>query len=522
MAEKQIRVIGSQTLLDRIDSLTIGESSTSEPPIQPPTPTPGTWEPNENGHIIISQPGTYTLDRDLRHPIWYWGGGEIRILLNGHSIESARDAGPALRAYVAWKHKIYGDNTKAADVLHVKGPGKIHSLGSHGIEADAGKVLISDEVHVICEAEDSGCVRASGLIHARKSLFESRIQKISNRHSLPAVIASEWSISDIEGCVIIGGQVGVSITAGRGRIVGNFISQNSVATNGYAVAVYRNHRTEIRDNVIVAANGRGILINGGLDEADADEGNRIINNHITAQELPNQEYGSALNACCIRIRYAARNNAINGNVCLALGGEGRVGCSALYLSNAPGVQNIFTDNVFSAVFAGRTESDGSEYLDRYAKAATFEGQGNWVDNLPRYNDDQFINNRFASNHICCSFSGRDGWQRGCHLKYRMSKNQYFLMDGGVIITQHREQAISRIRNELNLTDSCRDIAENRVRENVFHVGDVTRRERSYHFWTDARWRTPVNVDIQDSGVESDFIVRRSAHGDYPVNITIKP
>ena len=514
LSEKQITVKGPQEVLDALEAIELIPKAVTPPPPPPPPvgelPVP---EPDQLGNITLRKSNTiYYLDRDVTNPV-YILGHSITLNTNGFSI--AVSGAPAVRIYVAWLHKeIYGA-LKPADDFRLEGSGKVTSLTHDAFEGLGGARIVVDRVRLRCVETDTACVRTSSSVTVNNCTCISDVTKTKNRHQLPAVIVSHWGSVTVTNSIIIGGQVGINARSGS-IVKGNFISQNSIATNGYAVVVYRGHRVQIEDNLIVPRNGRGVLINAGIDDASEDKGNIVRGNTIFAIERPNAEYGGRLNACCVRVRYGARNNVVSGNNCLAVGGQENldggwkfVGASALYLSVSPGQENLYAENYFSSVVDGKTKIG-----DVYAKAITLESQGSWKNEVPHYCHDVIRDNTIASNHIGLSCSGPDGYQQGAHMDLPIADNEFVAADGDVDLffaqasakaeelgmPQEVFERLEEVRNEMSLTD-------------------INLNENWAHVWTTAIWRTPVNVTIKGSG---PLKVVRRAHPDYPVNITVDP
>jgi hypothetical protein len=533
VAEKLIQLIGEQNALDLIESIELHERSSPppdpSPPPEPPPPDP-VGEPlpeiNADGRILLTRADMqYGLTEDLTVPVWYLDKG-ITLHLNGHSIRTEKSA---VRAYTGWKDKVYGENTPVPTDFTLQGPGTIESLKESAFFSGSGSNVQIRGVELICHAADTGCVRTSSSVTVEDCLCVSNVTQTLNRHQLPAVISSQWSPSTVRDTVILGGQVGISAVSSRTTVQRCFISPNSVATNGYAIAIYREDKSLIEDCVIFAQNGRGILINGGLDNALADAGNVVRRNLIFAREIPNAEFGAALNACCVRLRYNARNNLVEGNCCLAIGGAESAGASALYLSNAKGVSNRYAGNVFAAILVGPGLANGG-HVDHYGKAITLEGQGAWIDGEPQFNDDVIEANEINTNHIGLSCSGRDGWQIGAHLSAPLTGNSFRRKNGDAILAEFATAARGKLQA---LTIS----SENRQRCSLvmekiiasYESADLGIKQNSFDVWTNKLWRTPVTVTVQGSGPEkgSDspegLVVRRDAFSaDWPVRITIEP
>jgi len=521
----EITVIDSETgkkyritLPAQVEGTVTEVTETDPEPPPPPPPEEGIPQPDSFGNIVLRKSGVYELDRDLTNRVFI-ANKNIELRLNGHSITANNEG---VKNYAAWRDgDIYGKRPTPDNTV-IRGPGRIESMTTDAVNLYVGKGLAIDGATLVCHGVDASCVRTSSSLVIRNCLCLSYVTKTNNRHQMPSVVRCEWGSTDMQKCAIIGGQVGV--LARTGSVVSdNFISVDSIATNGYGVAIYRVDNVLVENNLIVANNGRGVLINGGTGK-DTDRGNLVRDNVIFAREKPNAEFGGALNANCIRVRYDAMNNQVSSNVCLAVGGPPYTGGTGLYLSNDVGFSSTFIDNTFQAVL------DGELLIGRhYGKAITLESQGNWNKETgePRYNLDVINDNILRSNHINLSLAGIDGYNIGAHMSNPLTDNTFQIEDGGIILADFAATATSKLES-LGLAYPEASERLEGILASFANYDEVSIRQYPYDVWTESAWRGSANISIKGSGpevkpyTEDGVNVRRSVFPGAPLNITIEP
>ena len=467
--------------------------------------------PDENGRILLNRAGqTYELTADCPHSVWY-ANADITLKLNGFTIDSV---GHGVRGYVSWDdNNIFGQQ-KAGTRFHLQGPGSVISRKGHAVSSRRARdARIDGNVYLECHAQDMGGIRfGSGHFTAKDVTIRNFSTSTSNRHQMYATVRSDESYV-AERVAIIGGNVGFYAT--NGTVIRNcFVSQDSFATNGYAVAMYRQSRCVIESNLFMANNGRGVIINGVNSNTKTPNNHVVRENLIFVREKPNQEFGAALTPPGIRVRYDATGSIIEGNFCLAMGGPGWTGCAGLYLTNYPEMHNIFRNNRFAGFLVG----EPTDPVQQFGKAITLETQG-----LPgRLCRDEITSNIIEGNHYLLSLSGSDGYKNGAH-NVPLVANYFNRTDGGPVFTSFADWAESRFA-EIGFHH---DVATARFRQMIAELRQISAplRDDSYDVWTDERWRTPTTITIKGSGAEPPLRIRRSEFRDedehYPVNIKVE-
>jgi hypothetical protein len=176
---------------------------------------------------------------------------------------------------------------------------------------------------------------ASGHVTVVRSTFRENIANVSNRMNDYAtlkltVVSGPITIADNQ---ILGSpQIGIMLAQNDPRfsanIVGNYISQNAVVTNPYAILLSSAQHFEVANNVIVPVSGRGILLDGYspllLGHGD------ISNNYVVVQETFDRENPQGLPVEALRLRNNVdregpqRDLSIHDNTFIALTGAGLV------------------------------------------------------------------------------------------------------------------------------------------------------------------------------------------------------
>ncbi|MBV9462719.1 MAG: hypothetical protein JO317_00685 [Verrucomicrobiae bacterium] len=215
-----------------------------------------------------------------------------------------------------------------------------------------------------------------------------------NRHAGPANVWCGGKTTAYRN-ILIGGCSAFHVGSGS-EAHENVMRQSGFATNGYGFGSYRGEDCQVYRNLIVPTNGRGVIFDHGRRD-------HVYENFICVHEKPNAEFGTALNAPCVRLRYDATENEFLRNECLAIGGPGggNAAASGAYFTCQPGTQNLVAENEFIAIAAGDPVPNA-----HYANALTFEGQGK----PGGPGTDRVERNRLAGNNYLIRLSGYDG---GC-------------------------------------------------------------------------------------------------------------
>lgn len=482
-------------------------------PTSTPSPDPdGTPLRQTGSEILLDQPGRYCLAEDLEFAetgIWL-AAPEITLDLNGHTIRSAQheqvNAQSGVRLYTHWADGEWFGKKPEPENCRIVGPGRIIMGPGGGNDAISGWRAYGVQVEgVYCEVsgKDAAAFRVgSGEGQISKCVFLSKVTSTANRHALPAVVESQGGLSVID-TAIIGGNVGLYL--GSNSLVRRcFVSVDSFATNGYAVALYRNNNVLVEDNLLLANNGRGVLFNGGSNHT-------VRNNLILAREKANPEYGHKLNANCIRSRYDSMGHVVENNHCLAIGGAPWTGGSGLYLSDKPGTENTYQNNRFASVMVG-----DPQHLDHYAKAITLEAQGE----PGKPSLDVIADNILEGNHYLLSVSGRDGWTVGAH-NAPVVGNGFHLRDGAEVIGDF-VQAVEKHWGVLDIENTVARLRYAVIISSLKTLTNIGLRPDAAHVWGDAQqWNTPVDLVVQGSGPYDDWVVSLNEHADWPMKIILE-
>ena len=176
---------------------------------------------------------------------------------------------------------------------------------------------------------------ARGHVTVVRSTFRENIANVSNRMSDFAtlkltVVSGPILIADNQ---ILGSpQIGIMLAQNdphfSATIVGNYISQNAVVTNPYAILLSSAQHFEVANNLIVPLSGRGILLDGYspllLGHGD------ISHNYVVVQEKFDRENPLGLPVEALRLRNNVdrkgpqRDLSIHDNTFIALTGPGLV------------------------------------------------------------------------------------------------------------------------------------------------------------------------------------------------------
>lgn len=356
---------------------------TPKPPDPPKPPTVPTKPilplPSEDagGQLVISNPGTYKLNKDIvsKNQGIIITCGDVTIDGNGHIIEFNTLS----------KNDVWGIHVCTADwaaedqILPIEIRKLIKSpvqnvviknccirgwaaQRSHGIGGrQANKVSIENNI-IEANGTDSQTIFFKwGTPNIDNNLLIIEMQGTNDRHLGPCNVGAQSMIA--KNNIVFGGNSGFKCDNGSDfKIENNLISNSSYATNGYGVWLYNCQRGNVSYNRIYPfSGGRGVLINDGMDI-------KIENNVILAYESPNDEFGDDLNACGVRVRYNTKNVQIAGNHICAVGGDKYCSSSALYLTLHKDNNNLIIsgNNLYAALL-------NNTNIKRTAKTVTFEG-----------------------------------------------------------------------------------------------------------------------------------------------------
>ena len=176
---------------------------------------------------------------------------------------------------------------------------------------------------------------ARGHVTIVRSTFRENIANVSNRMNDIATL----KLNDITGPITIANnqilgspQIGIMLAQNDPRsavsIVGNYISQNAVVTNPYAILLSSAQNFEVANNLIVPVSGRGIDVDGYspllLGHGD------IAHNTVVVQETFDRENPKGLPVEALRLRNNVdregpqRDLSIHDNSFIAVTGPGLV------------------------------------------------------------------------------------------------------------------------------------------------------------------------------------------------------
>ena len=227
-----------------------------------------------------------------------------------------------------------------------------------------------DGVTMSCVGNDSGMIyfEGGGTQTVRNCVLNDNTgtTSISNRHQGRAAIDFESQNGStpllIYGNTITGArQWGIRISRPGGAVAGqvysNTIGLSTIVTNGYGIAL-QGPNLKAHDNVIVAANGRGILLSS--EGANISDGCEVYNNTVTVQELPNHVEYDYLVVHGIKLDYPI-NADIHDNTVTAIASvpeANNVGAAAaLSISLHSNSGCSVHDNTFVAQHAGGAAYD---------------------------------------------------------------------------------------------------------------------------------------------------------------------
>jgi hypothetical protein len=397
--------------------------------------------------VLITKPGSrIVLDRDYiaATTALVIAAPNVTIDGRGHVIEFNTDGKAAMPGIVvytgAWAEDdkilppIKGRQADNVTIRNLVLRQVKKAPRSHGVRSFHANNLKIENCTIMAGGEDAQAIFLRyGDVELRRNVLLSEQDGASNRHSGPANVTSPKVVAI--GNVLVGGNSGFNVHEAGSRLIGNVISHLSIATNGYGVWCYQPTSVEIRDNVMLPLDGRGVLLNGTNEEHPAND-NQIVGNVMLCWNRPNVEYGDSLNATGVRIRYAAHRNVVSSNTILAVGGGLYAGASGIYLtSQTPGATSTIVDNSVYALLLGEPSRT------QFAKAITFEGHEQC--------DYAIDKNQLCSNHHIISLSGYDtsGEQRR-----PMVGNYLQWVDGQNALAAFQE-AVSAKCDEIHVADN---------------------------------------------------------------------
>ncbi len=400
--------------------------------------------------IVLSTAGeVFTLDRDYRarRQAFIVAASNVTIDGAGHVVEFNTDAlqrTHGIVQFVGWFDKELAQRLGLSTQLKptkltVKNlvlRAAVPSFESHGIGGRQLTNITVESCVIEARGKDSCSINeggGSGKLTLRDNVLVCRVRETANRHQGPANVKSKAPVL-ADRNVLVGGNSGFNIPSGS-VIRGNLIVHDSFDTNGYGIFTYRVSNCTLLDNVILPIDGRGILLNGKHAETPAAGNNRVTGNVILSRNRPNREFGRALNAAGIRLRYNSQDDTIAGNVLLAVGGEPYCGASGLYLSNTTGAKGTLVDNTVYAICM-----PGAYDRDRQAKALTLEGQ--------YHAEHQIDGNRLFGNCHLISTSGFDG--QGVHRRPLVG-NTLGLMTGAEAVGAFLSEVAAKVA-QIGLAD----------------------------------------------------------------------
>ncbi len=391
----------------------------------PPAPIPGelvepalqacTADTTETLPIVIKSSGVFTLDKDRRfeREAFVVCAPDVTIDLNGKCVEfnTAAVAGTkGVHVFTgsweptdgALKTRLAALGTTLPDIQAdrcVLKNGTLKSAAAAdkstgvGGRRTNGLQVLNTTIEV--QGKDSATVRGT-YATLTGNILVCRSKFTLDRHAAPAnVVLAERCTADQN--VVYGGNSGFNVGHGS-KITRNLLAHDSHATNGYGVFLYEKKNCLIEDNVMLPSDGRGV-IDGGVSGSVTDpallNGNNVIRrNLMLVRNKPNSEFGMALNACGVRVRYNSQGDVIEDNKILAVGGGPWCGASGFYFSGNVTARTLTCRNnqVFSLLI-------GNPDKDRFAKCVTFEGHKSSYD---------VSGNDLASNHLILSTGGFDG------------------------------------------------------------------------------------------------------------------
>lgn len=273
---------------------------------------------------------------------------------------------------------------KNANGFTLQGPGRIvqagRGLGSHSVYVQSLSGGVIDQVDITAAGMDC-CAVYGGYtkgLSVTRSTFRSSVPWISNR----MLIFAALNFPKPQGALTIDGntlldcpQCGVAAymqAAGfTTTITNNLIRQNALVSDPYGIVVYGLPGPTIAGNLVVPANGRGILIDG--DSGGVTSNGDVHDNYVSVQERPNLEYpASGIEATALRLRnFPAKAGAQTGcnvhdNTFVATTGPGLAWCAIgarvsqhndmLPIGQEAGANNLLTDNTFKALVNGTDQS----------------------------------------------------------------------------------------------------------------------------------------------------------------------
>ena len=198
---------------------------------------------------------------------------------------------------------------------------------SHAVYAlSLNHLLTIDGVVISCNGVDSDCIYGKwanyGVI-TDNTLNAGDIQNITNRMHHGSVICYGGSAPNLASLVTITGntlngcpRMGINVyNAKNVTIQNNAITPDTLVTEGYAIALGAIVDGDVSYNTIsTTTSGRGIFLDGLFAHGAATNGLDIHHNSVDIQELPNYEYGNALQATALRLRSFIDKYVLNVDV----------------------------------------------------------------------------------------------------------------------------------------------------------------------------------------------------------------
>jgi hypothetical protein len=406
-------------------------------------------------YILNDDNSNYVLQTDVTTAgtAFYVSQKNITFDLNQHTI-SYGGAGGANKwgvcLYINWHNTEIVIPNSAEPTGFVLKNGSIINQGagdrSHGVYGYLGKDSILENLYIETDGKDSATVLFGWEnTTIRDCVLVSHTSSTFNRHSGPANVQVPHGKITAQRNVLIGGNSGFN--GGSNSVIEkNVIRQSGFATNGYGGWFYEKSNVQMRDNIIIPTNGRGILANGG-------ENHVYENNVILHLEAPNQEFGDALNSPAVRVRYDAKNIVYRNNTSLGIGGGSLTAASSFYLTNDGTGENHFVDN-HATVILQDTPS-----IRRYAQPIALEGQG-----YVNPSNDQIDNNTLRSNHLMIRTSGFDG-----HAKQNRALigNTYNWINGNSALNDFQGALLQKLAElSPNLTITVASAASDRINSTI--------------------------------------------------------